>query len=126
MWSSLYRRDIDLLECIQCRATQMVQGLEQLSYEDRLKELGLFSLQKRRLQGDLIAAFQYLKESNRKEGDRLFSRDCGDRKRGNGFKLKEGRFRLDIMKKSFTVMVVKHWNRLSEMWLMPHSWRLSK
>ena len=57
-------------------------------------------------------AFHYLKGSYRKEGDRLFSRVCGDRTRGNGFKLREGRFRLDIMKKSFTMRVLKHWNRL--------------
>ena len=56
--------------------------------------------------------FQYLKGRCKKEGDRLFSRVCGDRKMGNGFKLKKGRFRLDIRKKSFTVKVVRHWNRL--------------
>jgi len=60
----------------------------------------------------LIAACQYLKGSYRKEGHRLFSRVCGDRTRGNDFKLKEGRFRLDIRKKSFTVRTVRHGNRL--------------
>ena len=108
MWSTQYRRGIDLLEHVQKMATKMIQGVEQLSYEDRLRELGLISLEKRRLQGDLIAAFQYLKGSFRKEGNRLFSRVCGDRIRGNGFKIKKGRFRLHIRKKSFTVSVVRH------------------
>ena len=57
-------------------------------------------------------AFQYLEGGYREEGDRLCSRVCGDRTRGNGFKLKEGIFRLDIRKKFFTVRLVRHWNRL--------------
>ena len=56
--------------------------------------------------------FQYLKRNSKKEGDALFSKICCDRTRKNGFKLREVRFRLDIRKKSFTVRVVRRWNRL--------------
>ena len=92
-WSSQYRRDVDLLEHAQRRATKMIQGIEYLSYETRQRELGLFSLGKRKLQRYLRAAFQYLKGDYKKEGDR--------QDRRNGFKLKEWRFRLDIRKKFF-------------------------
>ncbi|PKU43185.1 hypothetical protein llap_6521 [Limosa lapponica baueri] len=90
----------------------MIRGLEHLSYEDRLRKSGLFSLENRRLQGNLVAAFQYLKGAYRRDGEGLFTRECSDRTRGNGLKLKEGGFRLDIRKKFFTVRVVRHWNRL--------------
>ena len=71
-----------------------------------------FSLGKRRLWGDLIAALQYLKGAYGKDVGALFVREGSGRMRVNGFKLKEGRFRLDIGKQFFTVRVVRHWNRL--------------
>jgi len=66
------RKDVDLLEQVQRSATKMNRGLEHLSCEDRLAELGLLSLEKRRLPEDLIAAFQYLKGAYKKAGEELF------------------------------------------------------
>jgi len=64
------------------------QRLEHFSGEDRLRELGLFSLEKRRLQGHLIAAFQYFKGAYKQEWDWIFTLSDSDRSRGNGFNLK--------------------------------------
>jgi len=74
----------------------VLEHLYEAAYEDRLRELGLFSLENRRLR-DLLAAFQYLKGVYKHEGKHFFLTQVdSDRTRGNGFKLKEGRFRSDV------------------------------
>lgn len=79
----------------------MMRGLEHLSCKEKLRELGLFSLEKRRVQRDLIETFQCLKGAHKKDGDKYFIRACCDTTRGNGFKPKVERFRLDIKKTTF-------------------------
>jgi len=73
MWSVQYRRDVDLMEYVQRRATEMIQGMELLC-EIRLIKLGQFSLENRRLQGDLSVTCQYLKRECKKVGDRFYNR----------------------------------------------------
>ena len=67
VWSAQHRTGVDLLECTQRRATKLIHGMERLPCEDGLRDLELFSLEKRRLQRDLRVTFQYLKGGCKKE-----------------------------------------------------------
>ena len=112
-WRPYRKKDIDTLERIQRRATKIIPELRDLSYEERLKECGLTTLETRRLRGDQIEVFKILNGYGNIDRNMFFSLKKDSRTRGHEVKLVKDQCRLDIRKHSFSQRTINEWNKLS-------------
>ena len=109
-----FKEDSSLLEGVQQRATKVIKGPEYLPYEERLSNLGLFSLAKRRWRGDLIHVYKSLKGDERQMNEtRFFLVAFSNRTRSTGLKFEYRKFHRNMWKNFFTVRVMAHWDRFS-------------
>ena len=113
-WRPYHKKDIDMLERIQRRATKIIPELRDLSYEECLKECGLTTLETRRLRGDQIEVFKILNGYENIDSNMFFSLKKDNRTRGHEVKLVKNQCRLDIRKYLFSQRTVNEWNKLSK------------
>ena len=112
-WNPHLRKDIDMLEKIQRRATKLIPGLSDLRYEERLKECGLTTLETRRLRGDQIEVFKILNGYENIDSNIFFEIRQSKITRGHNFTLVKKQSRSDVRKFSLSQRTINVWNKLS-------------
>ena len=112
MWCPYLRKDIERLEKVQAIATKMIPGLRNISYKRRLGQLNMFSLETRRLRGELIQAFKIIRGFDNVDARKLFS-FSDTITRGNGYKIRLPIARTEVFRNFFTYKVINSWNDLS-------------
>ena len=113
VWSPYLRQDVERLEKIQRRATKMIRGLGNLTYEERLWRCELTTLEQRRNRGDLIEAFKIVTGRDKIPAQRLFEFAVDKRTRGHSYKMIK-KSSGTIMQRFFSARVVNNWNKLGE------------
>ena len=112
-WNPYLRKDVDMLEKIQRRATKLIPGLRDLTYEERLNECGLTTLETRRLRGDQIEVFKILNGYENIDSNIFFEIKESKITRGHNYTLVKKQSRLDVRKYSFSQRTINVWNNLS-------------
>ena len=112
-WRPHLQKDIDILEKVQRRATRMIEGFSKMSYEDRLRELGLTTLETRRIRGDLLEVFKIVKGFDNMDYTNFLTFSSSDL-RGHSHKLFKFRVRTNLGKFSFSFRVIEEWNMLTQ------------
>ena len=112
-WNPFLKKDIEILERVQWRATKMIKGCQKLSYEDRLKRCGLTTLEKRRERGDLIETYKWMTGKVEMPHERFFKMAEHTGTRGHTMKLFKKRVGTH-KRHFFSARVVDKWNKLDE------------
>ena len=113
-WNPYLQKDIEKLERVQRRATKLIEGFRNLSYEARLNKTGLISLEQRRVRGDLIQVFKMIKGFDKVNYKEFFEISSSSRTRGHSYKIVKKRCNGDLRKHFFTQRVVNSWNNLPQ------------
>ena len=114
MWSPLYKKDRIAFENVQRRATILVRACKNLSYPERLRKLGLPTLEYRRQRADMVQVYKILNDIDKVDKAKLFSMATYNRTRGHPLKLFKERPRLNVRANSFSNRVTNTWNQLPE------------
>ena len=112
VWSPQYKKDKITLENVQRRATRLVKSIKHLSYSERLKTLGLPTLEYRRERADMIQVYKILHDIDKADREKLFQMAAYTSTRGHPLKLFKKRCRLNLRKNYFSQRVIDQWNRL--------------